>query len=313
MVPRTQPRSSCLSRPLAPAPRTLMLTVLLHTDRPITPPPPQLALALRTGWWAHEHNASVAHEQKRFSTALWRSWSIHQVHKYEWALETAIALDAAIVMLIDSDVITQCDAPELLRRWALFNTSLLIGAESNWWPRKDPSRDPFEPNEPARYPNSGLMIGTRAGLEALVASLRAMPSFPCCPAPFRSRPDGLEPTKCLVEDQGCLQTALMSGTVPHRLDSQRRLFWNVGYTHPSQFALTHDGRKITRRPRAGRGQPKVPSDMNLDEVPCVLHFNGGPRAKWAARLLAARVVRNAYAKTDRGPVTSLWMPAASPR
>lgn len=64
------------------------------------------------------------------------------------------------------------------------------------------------------YPNSGLLMGTAAGFEALAAAIKAVPRFPCCAfegdsagykldpctscSPVRSLPT---PVRCAVEDQ----------------------------------------------------------------------------------------------------------------
>ena len=122
-----------------------------------------------------------------------------------------------------------CSATEVLRRFSHFGTELLCGAETNWWPRRnDKEKDPFATTTVAAgaalYPNSGLLLATRRGLAALVATLRAMSLWPCCPPPFIHGGDA----QCLVEDQGCLQAALVSGDVPHRLDVGSEIFWNVG-------------------------------------------------------------------------------------
>ena len=154
----------------------------------------------------------------------------------------------------------------------------------------------------ARYPNSGLILGTRTGFMALAAALWAMPSFPCCAAPFAQSehaPSSL--VGCLVEDQGCLQAALLTGMVPHRLDTRSDIFWNVGYTHPSRVSLS--GGKLVPRGGAALASENASTVRN---AACILHFNGGRRSKWSFRMLSARVGR--HKKATRTSQHAPWIP-----
>ena len=97
-----------------------------------------------------------------------------QARKFEWALQTARAHRAPEPWLLaDTDVIIQCGAEALRRRFEAVQTDLLIGAEAAWWPSADPRQNPYPyRGVPLRYPNSGLLLGTQRGFERLVVQLQ---------------------------------------------------------------------------------------------------------------------------------------------
>ena len=113
---------------------------------------------------------------------------------------------------VDTDIVVQCSAAEVLRRFEAAATPLLVGAEHGWWPNHDPvkGRNPYPDNPaggPLRYPNSGMLLGTRAGFERLVAQISRPARYPCCPRVYR----GEESHECWIDDQACLLAALQRG------------------------------------------------------------------------------------------------------
>jgi hypothetical protein len=57
-------------------------------------------------------------------------------------------------------------------RLAAFNSPLIVGAEFKWFPKRDAARNPWPPVvSRLRYPNSGLLLGSRAGFRQLEAAL----------------------------------------------------------------------------------------------------------------------------------------------
>ena len=111
-------------------------------------------------------------------------------------------------MLSDTDTVFQCSAEEIRARFDAFGVPLVVGTEHWLFPRPDGARGPRDPFERAcatdglRYPNSGLLMGTRRGLDRLVRQMRADRGFPCC-----SFLD--DPKECFVDDQACMQSALL--------------------------------------------------------------------------------------------------------
>lgn len=235
-------------------------------------------------------------------------WSVNACYKYDWMLESwkaAVGHDrrqrrvagrakrAASVdttaLLSDTDVLFQCTAAELRVRFEsrFGGAPLVVGGERRWYPLPREARDPFGPDPslpfPAKYkmrrarqfyPNSGLVMGTMTGFEALTAALRrSSPRFPCCAyegeaggfqldpcnscRPKREFP---QPVPCTVEDQACLQVALASQHAPpHAIDTNATLFLHLDSLRAEDVELRADGR-LAFKPTG--------------EAPCVLHANG---------------------------------------
>jgi hypothetical protein len=261
------------------------LGVFLHTDTPFRPPQRSSFHAVTAGWWM----GNVSRYAREFDCCFRAPWSLHAVHKYDWLLsQRRQAPNRAGVLLADSDIMFQCDEHELLQRFRLLQSPLVVSGERKWYPLPRDARDPFGP--PARwpwkrryvarhnyqfYPNSGLLMGTWRGFEAMVVGMRrANPRFPCCSfegekggfvldpctscKPQRTFP---HPVSCVVEDQACLQTALASQqhAPRHVVDSNASLFLNLGELGPADVEITAGGR-LAFKPTG--------------QTPCVLHANG---------------------------------------
>ena len=112
-------------------------------------------------------------------------------------------------LLLDTDTVVQCSGAELRERFGRFRAPLVIGAEFQWWPKRDKlalarGLDPWppQPSPFLRYPNSGLIAGTRHGFRQLEAAFReSSPRYPCCPKLH----NGTRSKKCHIDDQHCLQ------------------------------------------------------------------------------------------------------------
>lgn len=157
--------------------------VFIHTDQATQPPPPGSEFVLHTGV---SNEPSFSEPGLNQGASAWNqhkdkargAWMRQQARKYEWAFQTARARGAPEPWLLaDTDIIIQCSAAALRRRFAEARTDLLIGAEENWWPNPDPTRTqvpyPYR-GVPLRFPNSGLLLGTQRGFERLVVQLRRL-------------------------------------------------------------------------------------------------------------------------------------------
>lgn len=210
-----------LGMPATPTrePRRKPLLLAYHTNRPLTNETPPAGLRLLSGWWADGVPASQLQQlQQRHRGRIRKPWNLLQVFKYEWLLNaTASARDDELWLLMDTDTLVQCDAGHLRRRFKAMATPLLIGAEKQqrgvYAPlalkkgAKDGAAYWATDAMPA-YQNSGMLMGTRAGLRQLVRTMRSFDRFPCCP---RMHVDGsLSKSECRVDDQVCLFAALAS-------------------------------------------------------------------------------------------------------
>ena len=153
--------------------------VFIHTDRATRPPPLGSGFVLHTGVSSEPkfHRSSLSDPSASHSNIYApekNSWMRQQARKFEWALQTARAHRAPEPWLLaDTDVIIQCGAEALRRRFEAAQTDLLIGAEAAWWPSADPRQNPYPyRGVPLRYPNSGLLLGTQRGFERLVVQLQ---------------------------------------------------------------------------------------------------------------------------------------------
>lgn len=247
------------------------LPLFMHTNRATQPPPRSSHFDLRTGWWSDRHNISF--RKGKGTHGPWGAGGVAFLFKYDWMLETAGALpvsgphDAVPVtdpwMLVDTDTVFQCGAAELRRRFAHFGTPLVYGAERNCYPScKGRARSVYPPvPTQLRYPNTGGIMGTRAGFELVHKLLHTkMPQFPCCHE--LSDQGEVSSSTCLVEEQGCIQRLIQSGSlrlgVDVALDSNASLFLNLHQLPSSLLVAEQDGTL-----RYGAGGHK----------PCVLHTN----------------------------------------
>ena len=228
-----------------------------HTNRPISSPSFD-DLAAHTGWWADTHNMR---EYEVRTTKLFKrdEFPYHakfaglQGWKYQWlAASTARAAInptafAEPWLLMDTDTVVQCSGAELRERFLRFGKPLVIGAEFNWWPKRDKlaltrGADPWPVQPPPflRYPNSGLLAGTRDGYQQLEAAFKSSsPRYPCCPRLH----NGTRMNKYHIDDQHCLQSALLL-SVTRRIRSRCE---RVAIPQPQRRSSFSD-RPWSRRP-----------------------------------------------------------------
>ena len=263
-----------------------------HTNRRLRPPPASTELVHHSGWWPDSHNMhpfEKGHKQSRFKREEFpyhARFAAHQAFKYQWLAgltglarpSTEAARLGAIPsgganfpepwLLLDTDVIIQCSAAELRERFARLGSPLVIGGEFQWWPKRDKTFDPWSPQPPPyiRYPNSGMLAGTRAGFAALEASFQAMPRYPCCAKFSKGKSTGT----CHIDDQHCLQSALLlsrnashsAATDPPALewtiDANASLFLNLLGVSDAEL-VRRNGRCVYTA---------------TGTSPCVMHSNG---------------------------------------
>ena len=279
--------------------------VFFHTNRGVRPPPTHANLVAHAGWWADTHDMR---DYELRTTKLFKrdEFPYHakfaglQGWKYQW-LESATTGSASRSddgfsfvalpepwLLMDTDVVVQCSARELRERFQRFGAPLVVGAEFQWWPKRDKvalarGADPWPVQPPPflRYPNSGLLAGTRFGFRQLEHAFReSSPRYPCCPKLH----NGSVTRKCHIDDQHCLQTALLHGrstggsrsrmaqvtdsagsvleesmAVQYALDVNASLFLNLNGIVPSQLVRGPDGRCVYTA---------------TGTAPCVFHSNG---------------------------------------
>ena len=138
---------SLLAALVAYAPASCEMHVFIHTDRATRPPPPGSGFVLHTGVSSEPkfHASSLSDPSVSHSNIYApekNSWMRQQARKFEWALQTARAHRAPEPWLLaDTDVIIQCGAEALRRRFEAAQTDLLIGAEAGWWPNPDPRQN----------------------------------------------------------------------------------------------------------------------------------------------------------------------------
>lgn len=311
---------------------SIMQPILVHTNRSL-PPLPSSRLpgyALHTGWYADEGDtASRAAElsalRKRFGGRAKPKWMVEHSFKWAWASERARRLLARghdakrPVLVADSDVIIQCDRSELLERWRAFGAPIVASAERLWAPHPPRSTeaglavDPFAPAPTSglRYPNSGLVMATFAGLDALWRSIRRIDTFPCCTAGTGnatytdpSRATGTSATPwCVVNDQTCLQSVVarveapaaraelqdrrsprQNGNLRIAIDRSASLFLSLFYLNPDDVVGGPDGRLVFAR---------------TNTTPCILHANGACKRCLLAKLGVTRLVTSKRAHALR--------------
>jgi len=235
----------------------------LHTNRPVRSPPP--GFTVTTGWWASTHDMRPFEKGTRQSKfrreefPYHARFAAHQAFKYQWlARKSETARWPEPWLLMDTDTVVQCSAEELRTRFKAFASPLVIGGEFQWWPKRDRQHDPW-PVQPApgiRYPNSGMLIGTRQGYAALETAFQSMPRYPCCVRFV----NGKATKHCHIDDQHCLQTAILlnAKNLSWALDTRASLFLNL-------LGIKDDDLEQ----RDGRCFYKA-----TGVAPCVLHSNG---------------------------------------
>ena len=244
-----------------------------HTNRPIRQPA-SVDLHAHVGWWASEHDMREYEVRtsklfKRDEFPYHAKFAGLQGWKYQWLLATTKREPGVAEpwLLMDTDVVIQCTGAELRRRFEAFDSPLVIGAEFQWWPKRDKLAlargvDPWPVQPPPylRYPNSGLLAGTRAGYDQLERAFRdSSPRYPCCPRVH----NGTRMNKCHIDDQHCLQAALLlarSPAVSYKLDAKASLFLNLNGIKPDQLVRAPDGSGCVYLPTGTK--------------PCVFHSNG---------------------------------------
>lgn len=236
--------------------------VFLHTNRPIRTPPNDIHVS--TGWWAQTHDMRPFEKGTRNSKfsrdefPYHSKFASHQAFKYQWLskLSSGATLREPW-LLMDTDTVVQCSAVELRARFAALRSPLVVGGEFQWWPKRDRQHDPWKVQAPPgiRYPNSGMLMGTRQGFANLEATFLSMPRYPCCAKFAGGRPTG----HCHIDDQHCLQAALLLNySLPWVIDSSASLFLNLLGVSKDEIE-SRDGRCYYKP--TGR-------------APCVLHSNG---------------------------------------
>ena len=235
--------------------------VFLHTNRPIRKPPNDIHVS--TGWWAHTHDMRPYEKGTRNSKfsrdefPYHSKFASHQAFKYQWLSKLSSAATIREPwLLMDTDTVVQCSAVELRARFAALGSPLIVGGEFQWWPKRDRQHDPWKVQQTGiRYPNSGMLMGTRQGFANLEATFLSMPRYPCCAKFVGGRPTG----HCHIDDQHCLQAALLlNSSLPWVIDSSASLFLNLLGVSKDEIE-SRDGRCYYKP--TGR-------------APCVLHSNG---------------------------------------
>ena len=150
-------------------------SVYFHTNRPVRTAPDHLGFAKVTTGWDYDP-ARAAQDMRRVRGKTRSTRWLMQTYKYAWLLNASShgrpgssSLSEPLV-LIDTDTVVQCSARELAERFAAFDTPLVVGGEPSWWPQPDfRGFDPWAAQQlprgtHARYPNSGMLFGTRAAI-----------------------------------------------------------------------------------------------------------------------------------------------------
>jgi len=239
----------------------------LHTNRHVRLASdvhgPSRGYEVHTGWWADSHDMKPYEKGSRRSLfkreefPFHARFASHQAFKYQWLAHISQSMAwAEPWLLMDTDAVVQCSAVEIKERFLELGSPLVVGGEFQWWPKRDRRNDPWASTASGiRYPNSGMLLGTRSGFAVLERAFQGMPRYPCC-AKFIN--GNLSANRCHIDDQHCLQTALLQGAVPWLLDTNASLFLNLLGVDDSDLVQS-DGRCVYRP--TGR-------------APCVLHSNG---------------------------------------
>tara|TARA_B110001452_G_C15217854_1_gene422272 strand:+ start:97 stop:1203 length:1107 start_codon:yes stop_codon:yes gene_type:complete len=300
------------------------LHVFMHTNRPTCPPPRGSGYVLHTGRFEGNVSRLMTADAKarvdagskwtRHPDKARATWMLQQTHKYQWMLAAASAAGVPVRapmhiratsldmprmrvkatvhcspqepwLLADTDIVLQCRADEVRRRWAAAKTELLVGAEVGWWPNHDPvpARNPYVNNPSGgwiRYPNSGMLLGTREGFARLIAQMRRASRYPCCPRVFR----GEESLECWVDDQACMLAALqrdeMRAPQMATLDLRADVFLNAYrlHRHPQpggSLSIDKQRGQLMYSPLGAHGRRQRANRT----TPCALHFSGKSKSR----------------------------------
>jgi len=202
---------------------------LFHTNKPLYQAPSGFHGI--SGWWA-DRASTLGHfpvtgrymKKSNVTHKLKARWNLPQMLKYEWSINASTSEEW---LLTDTDTVFQCTPSELKARFKAFGAPVVIGTERWWFPRPKGTQwkkglDPFLAacggSALNRYPNSGLLMGTRLGFERIVQQMRAYSTFPCCSI-------WMPEQECFVDDQACLHAALADlrlATWPASTDKRKR-------------------------------------------------------------------------------------------
>ena len=140
-----------------------MVDVFLHTNRAFTAPPSGSSYRAHAGWAAETvagpgRTIINISRQRAELNCCWRApWNTHGCYKYDWMLHEwrkkkhsgqASPMRRSPVLLADTDVLFQCTAAELRRRFEsrFGGAPMVVGGERHWFPRPDKAHDPFGPD-----------------------------------------------------------------------------------------------------------------------------------------------------------------------
>ena len=257
------------------------MSLYLHSNRPIRPVPSHLGYPDAVQGWLYD--ARIAKERMRRVHGKTKSqrW-VMQTFKYEYIANVTASASNSVepFVLLDTDVLLFCNVSELRRRFHALGTPLVVSGEGSWWPHADrsgwnPWQEQNNRNAGQRfrgYPNSGVLLATRAGVALLHHIHKAMARFPCCPVHLGANATGNDlaqfmaganrSSSCLVEDQLCLQAALrmLKLGIDYTVDANSSLVLNLGDVNLRQEVRRHDDGTFEYLPTGTR--------------PCILHFNG---------------------------------------
>ena len=293
---------------MAASASTEPLGVFFHSNRPLRNG--TLGLVGVAGWRPLSPRDTFA----RFKRADGATHPYHfkfgvaQSAKYDWWFDAVREQHGSGLrppyVLTDTDTVFQCTADEMRARFnALRRTAggadLVVGAEHAWFPKRDHKRDPWPmpalilrhdllatkyPQHGLRYPNSGAIMATRAGVQQLSRALAQIdgpdtPSrYPCCPAWYA----GNRSSWCHIDDQHCLQSALQQphARVRYVLDANASLFLNLAGVPAEHLVRRGEGGEHATEPRVAGGEGESSGGgarcvyAQTGVAPCVLHANG---------------------------------------
>jgi hypothetical protein len=238
--------------------RTRLCALNIHSA-----PPPRPSQPFEKGTRESRYRREEFPYHSRFAS--------HQAFKYQWlAAINEKSRWAEPWLLMDTDTVVQCSAAELRERFARFHSPLVVGGEFQWWPKRDKTFDPWPAQSSGiTYPNSGMLMGTRDGYAALERAFQAMPRYPCCAKIVGGRAS----SRCHIDDQHCLQTALLLGSgVKWAIDANASLFLNLMGVDTEQL-VRRDGRCFYTR---------------TGQAPCVIHSNGKAAKPLMAHVFACK-------------------------
>lgn len=271
------------------------LSIFFHTNFKVAPAPEDFRVTVSWWWTRHWLDAKADLRRVGLLAVPFRQQKQKPIpiqfattQQFSWILESAGEGQREPFVLLDTDTMIQCTAKEFLERWRTFQAPLVIGTELEWNPKPAYQHDPWPPTPSMlRYPNSGVVMGTRASFARIRDIQRAQFSkFPCCPRVIR----GDATPWCVVEAQLCTQSALQNGTfdpithdfissVEYKLDHNATLFLSLHKMNMSDLEQLPNGQFMFRR---------------TGTVPCVLHTNGAGSKSPLLAELARRAPPSSY-------------------